>query len=105
MGEAYVAVDSKTEEEISTTVKEGKEGAKRKQRIKVKQKSKQTPQRAAVVTINWLLKHPRELGDFQNELQWRWIDDGNCSFWLITHGNRKFVEKEDNYRRIFQLRC
>jgi hypothetical protein len=40
---------------------------KRKQRIKVKQMSKQTPQRAPVVAINWLLKHP--LGDFRNELQ------------------------------------
>jgi phosphopantetheine adenylyltransferase len=50
-----------------------KEGAKRKQRIKVKQKSKQTPQRAPVVAINWLLKHLRELGDFRNELQWQWI--------------------------------
>jgi hypothetical protein len=70
MGEAHAAVDSKTEEEISTALKEG---AKRKQRIKVKQKSKQTPQRAFVVAINWLLKHPRELGDFLNELQWRWI--------------------------------
>jgi phosphopantetheine adenylyltransferase len=70
MGEAHAAVDSKTEEEISTAVKEG---AKRKQRIKVKQKSKQTPQQAPVVAINWLLKHLRELGDFRNELQWRWI--------------------------------
>jgi hypothetical protein len=39
----------------------------------VKQKSKQTPQRALVVAINWLLKHLRELGDFWNELQWRLI--------------------------------
>jgi hypothetical protein len=35
--------------------------------IKVKQMSKQTPQRAPVVAINWLLKHP--LGDFRNKLQ------------------------------------
>jgi hypothetical protein len=68
MGEAHAAVDSKTEEEISIAVR-----AKRKQRIKVKQKSKQTPQRVPVVTINWLLKQLRELGDFRNELQWRWI--------------------------------
>jgi hypothetical protein len=46
MRETHAAVDFKTEEEISTAVKEG---AKRKQRIKVKQKSKQTPQRALVV--------------------------------------------------------
>jgi hypothetical protein len=58
-------VDSKTEEEISIAVKEG---TKRKQRMKVKQKSKQTPQQAPVVAINWLLKHPWELGDFRNEL-------------------------------------
>jgi phosphopantetheine adenylyltransferase len=70
MGKAHAIVDSKTEEEISTTVKEG---TKRKQRIKVKQKSKQTPQRAPVVAINWLLKHLRELRDFRNELQWWWI--------------------------------
>jgi hypothetical protein len=38
--ETHVAIDFKIEEEISTAVKEG---AKRKQRIKVKQKSKQTP--------------------------------------------------------------
>jgi len=68
--ETHAAIDFKTEEEISTLVKEG---AKRKQRIKVKQTSKQTPQRAPVVAINWLLKHPRELRDFRNELQWRWI--------------------------------
>jgi hypothetical protein len=55
MGETHATVDSKTEEEISTSIMEG---AKRKQRIKVKQKFKQTPQRAPVVTINWLLKHP-----------------------------------------------
>jgi hypothetical protein len=70
MRETHAVVDSKIEEEISTLITEG---AKRKQRIKVKQKSKQTPQRAPVVAINWLLKHPRELGDFRNELQWRWI--------------------------------
>jgi len=46
MRETHAAVDSKTEEEISTAVKEG---AKRKQSIKVKQKFKQTPQRAPVV--------------------------------------------------------
>jgi hypothetical protein len=61
MREAHATVDSKTEKEISTAIKEG---AKRKQRIKVKQKSKQTPQRAPVVAINWLPKHPRELGEF-----------------------------------------
>jgi phosphopantetheine adenylyltransferase len=70
MRETHAVVDSKTEEEISTTIEEG---AKRKQRIKVKQKSKQTPLWAPVATINWLLKHLRELGDFRNELQWRWI--------------------------------
>jgi hypothetical protein len=70
MRETHAGLDSKIEEEISTAVKEG---AKRKQRIKAKQKSKQTPQRAPVAAINWLSMHPWELGDFRNELQWRWI--------------------------------
>jgi hypothetical protein len=47
--DTHATIDFKTEEEISTAVKEG---AKRKQRIKVKQKSKQTPQHAPVVAIN-----------------------------------------------------
>jgi hypothetical protein len=36
--------------------------------MKVKQKSKQTPQRAPIVAINWLLKHPRELGEQCNAI-------------------------------------
>jgi len=54
-------------EDVDHTNSRSTANTKRKQRIKVKQMSKQTPQRALIVAINWLLKHP--LGDFRNELQ------------------------------------
>jgi hypothetical protein len=61
----------------------------------------------------WRLKHPRGLGDFRNELQWRWIwgsiDDGNCcaetnvnGSWREAAGStaKRFCNRTSCHRQI-----